>query len=95
MRQRSLPSFEKPEPPDPYAAERWRRGFWGRIARLEREHGKGPSYPEPWRQAILDGVSPEWVFWGMKNAPTAVLRERCGKAYLALERLYKELENGK
>ncbi len=93
MIQRTLPTFERPEPEDPEEAARWRRQFWKNWYTLEREHGRGPTYPEAWRVAILDGIVPEWVFSGIQKGGNSKLRERCRLAYLALERLHKDLEN--
>lgn len=90
--QRSLPTFEKPEEPDPRLYVGWRIGFYRNLGRLERRfNGRGPTYPAAWIRLILEGIVPEWVFRGILFAPDEEHRKRCEKARLALERLHGQI----
>lgn len=91
--QRSLPTFERPEPSDPDREARWRSKFWRTLRKAEHDFGRGETYPLAWRSLILEGTVPEWIFRGILFPKNPALKERCEKARLALERLRKDLEN--
>jgi len=88
--QRSLPTFERPEPPDPEEAKAWRAKFYRELNRAERKWGRGQTFPGKWIELIASGIVPNWVCRGILVGKTRELRERCEKALRALERLHKE-----
>lgn len=93
--QRSLPTFEEPVKPDPEAEKRWRAKFYRELGRAERRYGRGQTFPDRWIVLITEGIVPEWVCRGYVIGETRELRERCDKAFRALERLHKDLFHGR
>lgn len=68
----------------------WRREFWRKYAKMQRDFGKGETYSLAARELIRKRIVPEWVFRGLvfSDGEKAI---RCEKAVLALERLFRDL----